>query len=203
MFNQGYLCKGENMERQAKTILLYLFVSVYGLTALGTLAMLFFGFGDVKEAERSTLVNTFLVETAVAIGALFYSVWGLNKKDRATEEMAKSNAINPLDSSFKDKIIPLENLKLPTIQLHENKHFKGCKFVGPSSLVILGGTIHHNGFSECGDFIALPDNVYMTGMLVFKNCTIEDCEFLRITIFSDKGTAKGLATIEGSSVKGI
>nr|WP_158118639.1 hypothetical protein [Vibrio cidicii] len=60
MFNQGYLCKGENMERQAKTILLYLFVSVYGLTALGTLAMLFFGFGDVKEAERSTLVNTFL-----------------------------------------------------------------------------------------------------------------------------------------------
>lgn len=191
------------MEKQAKTVLFYLFVGVYGLTALGTLAMLFFGFGEVQPSERSILISSFLVETAIAIGALFYTVWGINSRDKTTVEMAKANIINPLDSSFKDRIIPLETLKLPTIQLHENKHFKGCKFVGPSSLVILGGTIHHNSFSECGDFIALPDRVFLTGMLVFKNCTIEDCEFLRVTIFSDINTAKGLATIEGASVMGI
>lgn len=191
------------MEKQAKTVLFYLFVGVYGLTALGTLAMLFLGFGEVQPSERSILINSFLVETAIAIFALFYTVWGINSKDKTTIEMAKANIINPLDSSFKDRIIPLETLKLPTIQLHENKHFKGCKFVGPSSLVILGGTIHHNDFRECGDFIALPDKVFLTGMLVFKNCTIEDCEFLRVTIFSDINTAKGLATIEGASVRGI
>lgn len=190
------------MEKQAKAILFYVFIIVYGLTALGTLAMLFFGFGSVQDSERGVLIKTFLVETAVAVGALFYTVWGINKKDKVSEEMVKSNAVNPLDSSFKDKIIPLENLKLPTIQLHENKHFKGCKFIGPSSLVILGGTICHNSFIECGDFIALPD-VYLTGMLVFKNCTIEDCEFLRVTIFSDKNTAKSLSEIKGMRVVGI
>jgi len=191
------------MERQAKAILFYLFVGVYGLTALGTLAMLFLGFGNVQDAERSILISSFLVETAVAICALFYTVWGINKKDKTSEDMAKANVINPLDSSFKDKIIPLENLKLPTIQLHENKHFKGCKFIGPSSLVILGGTLHRNNFSECGDIIALPDDVLLTGMLVFKNCTIEDCQFLRVTIFSNKDTARAFAAVEGASVKGI
>jgi len=192
-----------DIQKQAKAILLYTFTGVYILTALGTLAMVFLNFGVVPESERSILINTFLTETAVAIFALFYSVWELKKKDDSTLNLAEQKLINPLESSFKDLIIPLESLKLPTIQLHENKHFKGCSFIGPSSVVLLGGTLSRNKFQECGEFIALPENVYLTGMLVFKNCTIEECNFNRVTIFSDKGTAQVLKTIPNAVVAGL
>lgn len=113
------------------------------------------------------------------------------------------STINPLSNSFNDSIIPIEDLRLPKVQLHENKHFKRCKFVGPAAVAILGGTYIRNNFLECGDFIAFPDDVNLTGIVVFKNCTVEDCEFIRTTIFVDQGTARGFATIPGATVKGV
>ncbi len=165
--------------------------------------MLFFGFGEVKDAERSTLINTFLVESAVAIAALFYSLWNIrNKEDRAIEH-TRELIVNPLEESFKDLVIPVESLRLPTIQLHENKHFKRCKFIGPSAVAVMGGTYKNVGFLECGDIVALPNDVYLTGIIVLKNCTVEDSEFIRTTIFTDQHTAQGFKTIPGVRVKGI
>lgn len=112
------------------------------------------------------------------------------------------SSINPLAHSFVDSIIPVEDLRLPTLQLHENKQFKRCKFVGPAALGILGGTYYRSGFSECGDIIALPNDVMLTGLVVLKNCTVEDCEFIRITVCTDQHTAKGFSTIPGATVKG-
>jgi hypothetical protein len=192
-----------DIQKQAKAILLYTFTGVYILTSLGTLAMVFLDFGNVPDSERSILINTFLTETAIAVFALFYSVWELKKKDDSTTRMIEQKLINPLASSFKDLIIPLENLKLPTVQLHKNKHFKGCTFVGPSSVVLSGGTISKNLFLECGEFIVLPKLKYLTGMLVFENCTIEDCTFSRVTIFADQSTALALKSIPGVTVAGL
>ncbi|GHA32775.1 hypothetical protein ACFFLZ_05320 [Photobacterium aphoticum] len=113
------------------------------------------------------------------------------------------NTVNPLSESFKDLVIPVEDLRLPRLQLHENKHFKRCKFVGPASICILGGTYNRGGFHECGDIIALPEDVYLTGIIVLKNCTVEDCEFIRTTVFTDQNTARGFLNAFGSQVKGI
>jgi len=113
------------------------------------------------------------------------------------------NTINPLSDSFLDSIIPVEDLRLPTFQLHENKQFKRCKLVGPASVAIIGGTYLNSRFTECGDIIALPDNVYLSGIVVLKNCTVEDCQFIRITILTDQNSAKSFAAVPGAVVTGV
>lgn len=113
------------------------------------------------------------------------------------------NSVNPLQDSFTDTIIPLEDLRLPTLQLHEHKHFKRCKFVGPGALAIMGGSYVNSGFHDCGDVIALPENVYLTGIVVFRSCTVESCEFIRTTVFVDQNTGLGFKNVPGISVKGL
>lgn len=113
------------------------------------------------------------------------------------------STINPLATSFADVIIPIEDMRLPTVQLHEHKHFKRCKFVGPAAVAILGGNYVRTGFLECGDVVALQNDVMLAGIVVLKNCTVEDCEFIRTTVFVDQPTAKGFLSIPGAKVKGM
>lgn len=115
---------------------------------------------------------------------------------------ARSGSINPLSPSFTDQVIPLEDLRLPGKQMHSNKQFKRCKFVGPGALAILGGTYVHDGFFEGGDIILLPDGVLLTGILVFENCTVEDCEFYRVTILTNRAGAEGFGKM-GANVVGL
>ncbi|NSY32783.1 hypothetical protein DS891_04100 [Pseudoalteromonas sp. JC28] len=63
-----------------KTVLFYTFWLIYLLSSLATLAMVFLDFGTVQADERELLINAFLVETAVAIFALFYSLFNLKNK---------------------------------------------------------------------------------------------------------------------------
>ncbi|MCL4457564.1 MAG: hypothetical protein M1147_01705 [Nitrospirae bacterium] len=71
------------------------------------------------------------------------------------------------------------------------------------TLVIIGGSgaVSAN-FNDCGDIVALPENVSMTGIVVLKNCTVEDCEFVRISIFTDQVTARGFRNAS-AQVKGL
>ena len=147
------------------------------------------------------------VVTSLIVALIFY----FNKSSNLKQSEADLNrmlsvprsTINPLSETFKDLIIPVEDLRLPRIQLHENKHFRRCKFVGPASIGIIGGTYRSDSFHDCGDIIALPENVNLTGIIVLKNCTVEECEFIRTTIFTDQKTAKGFASVPGATVKGI
>lgn len=113
-----------------------------------------------------------------------------------------ANSINPLKDNYADSVIPVEDLRLPMVQLHENKHFKRCKFVGPAAIAILGGNYLNSGFYDCGDIVALPEDVCLTGIVVLKNCTVEQCDFIRVTIFTDINSAKGFAAA-GAQVKGL
>lgn len=144
---------------------------------------------------------------SLAIALIFYLYKSALLKQAESEftlAMAKPpNSVNPLQDSFVDVVIPVEDLRLPKLQLHENKHFKRCKFVGPAAIAILGGNYLNSGFSECGDIVALPDNVMLTGIVILKNCTVEQCEFIRTTIFTDQSTARGFAKIPNAQVKGL
>lgn len=145
--------------------------------------------------------------TSLVTALILYLVKAANHKQSLTDLNASlaapRNTINPLAHNFSDVIIPVEDLRLPTQQLHENKLFKRCKFVGPATLAIQGGTYVNSRFNECGDIIALPDGVYLTGVTALRNCTVEECEFVQVTILTDQNTAKGFAQIPGARVKGV
>lgn len=69
----------DQSQRLIANTLFWSFWAVYVLGAIGTLGMLFFDLGSVRDSERGVLVNAFVAETAVAIGALFYSVFRLRR----------------------------------------------------------------------------------------------------------------------------
>jgi len=145
--------------------------------------------------------------TSLVVSIIIYLVkFAILKQSQADINRAMvtpRTLINPLLDSFKDSIISVEDLRLPISQLHENKHFKRCKFVGPAAIAIIGGIYVKTGFTECGDVIALPENVFLAGIVVLKNCTVEDCQFIRTAIFTDQNTAKGFMSIPGAQVKGL
>ena len=97
-------------DRKIGIILFITFWLIYLLTSIGTLAMLFLGFGTVLEGERDILVNVFLVESGIAVIALFYSVFGLKKNGKDTE----------YNSKVDDKLfIKLKNKDALIIELRE------------------------------------------------------------------------------------
>ena len=144
--------------------------------------------------------------TALLMAFIFFLVRLAHLKEAEaiyTQAMAaRQGSVNPLASAFTDQVIPLEDLRLPGKQVHSHKQFKRCKFVGPGALAILGGTYVNDGFFEGGDIILLPDHVLLTGILVFENCTVEDCEFYRVTILTNRLGAEGFKKM-GANVAGI
>lgn len=144
--------------------------------------------------------------TSLTISIIFYLIKSAYLKQTSaslnTMLATQKSHINPLSENFKDLIISIENLRLPSTQLHENKHFKRCKFVGPSAIAILGGNYNKNTFLTCGDLIALPTKTRLTGLTVLKNCTVEECEFVQLTVLMDQNTAMGFLNT-GASVVGI
>ena len=87
--------------------------------------------------------------TALAAALVLFFVKSANHKqslaDLNVALATPRNTINPLAHTFTDLIIAVEDLRLPTSQIHENKLFKRCKFVGPAAIAILGGT-----YVNCG-----------------------------------------------------
>jgi len=77
------------------------------------------------------------------------------------------------------------------MQAHIRKHFKRCKIVGPGVLGIIGG-----------DFPALPDKTSIKGVVVLQECSIESCEFHRVTLLMDSVTGNAFAA-QNFPVKGI
>jgi hypothetical protein len=145
--------------------------------------------------------------TSFVVAVIFYLIKSaILKQAQADFNRAMAmprTSINPLLDSFNDAIISVEDLKLPFSQLHENKHFKRCQFVGPAAIAIIGGAYVNTDFKECGDVIALPENVLLAGIVVLRNCTVEECQFIRTTILTDQNTAKGFASVPGAQVKGL
>lgn len=138
-----------------------------------------------------------IVSICTALGlSITFLIVNLALKIRAQTILAKENAkhlailstpksnINPLAEVFTEQIIYIPDLYLPVLSVHTNKIFKRCKFIGPGAVAIMGGTIKGNTFHGCGNFIGLPDNTVLTGILVLENCTIENCDIVQVTIMS-------------------
>lgn len=62
-------------------IVFYIFIGLFVLIVLVTIAAVFYGFGNVPQEVRQSVFNIYIIEIGVAVIALFYSLFGL-KKDR-------------------------------------------------------------------------------------------------------------------------
>lgn len=71
----------ENTTEKMKWILFFVFVTLFVLGVLGTLSVVFLGFGSPTDTEREWLVKGLVLEVAACVIALFYSIFGLKKVD--------------------------------------------------------------------------------------------------------------------------
>jgi hypothetical protein len=115
----------------------------------------------------------------------------------ATAFSTKQNEINPLLSSFSDKVISVSSLFLPGQQLHENKQFLRCKFVGPGVIALMGGNVAKSEFNNSGYIITIPEGTWLTGVTVFRNCTVDSCEFIGVTLIIPREHAAAFQTTPG------
>ncbi len=76
-----------NQKDQMKWVLFWVFLVLFVLMVLGTLAMVFFDFGSPTESERSLMVKGLIGEVSACIIALFYSIFGLKEDSKNTEEI--------------------------------------------------------------------------------------------------------------------
>jgi len=81
----------EQERRLMRWILFWVFIALFVVIVLGTLAAVFLGFGNLRDTERSMLFNTFLVEIGVAIIGLFYSIFELKRKGEPSEGRLRLN----------------------------------------------------------------------------------------------------------------
>jgi hypothetical protein len=141
------------------------------------------------------------LSVAIILAVMQWSNKQLKYSEYLSAMSGKIGVINPLDHSFNNSLIRIEDLRLPGVMLHERKLFKKVKFVGPGAIAIIGGGIINNNFHQCGDVIAFNDST-ITGVPVLKGCTVEDCEFFRTTILADRGTASAMKA-NGFPVSGL
>ncbi len=144
---------------------------------------------------------------AISMALIFYlikSAEGQSAYAEYTRAVSQPKShVNPLLESFKDQVLAIEDLRIPGVLVHENKHFKRCKFVGPGAIALLGGSFINTGFSDTGDIIPIPDNTRITGIVMLKNCTVEECMFYRTTILMHEEQAIGAAkSVPGMKVAG-
>ncbi|AZC35927.1 hypothetical protein [Pseudomonas chlororaphis] len=192
---------GLSLAERIGTIFVFLFITASS-TATGFLAKL-----DPVLKELGPVYWVGLSVCIAVLLALFYylfrsAVYRQAQTEYYSRLTVPKNQVNPLDESFKDVIIYIEDLRLPTLQVHRGKHFKRCKFVGHGTIALMGGNIINNTLAGCGDLIAVPEGTLISGTVVFLECTIESCEFVNITILADQYTAKAFLDA-GMPVKGL
>jgi len=144
---------------------------------------------------------------SAALLALSFSLVKLGYKQAAEADYLRNlslprTGVNPVLENFADAIIRVHDLHLPRRQIHSNKQFKRCKFVGPGALAILGGTYIRSGFYESGSIVVLPEKTMLTGIVVLENCTVEECEFFGITLITNKPAGEAFAKM-GMQVVGL
>lgn len=76
-----------NQKHQMKWILSWVFLLLFIAMVLCTLSMVFLGFGSPTEGERNLLVKVLIGEVAASVFALFYSIFGINRKFEPDEDM--------------------------------------------------------------------------------------------------------------------
>lgn len=79
--------------KRMRWLLLIVFLFIYLITAILTLLAIFFQIGNLSQQYEGILISAFLVETAGAIAALFYALFGLRRQDETADGVIKTEGI--------------------------------------------------------------------------------------------------------------
>lgn len=101
--------------------------------------------------------------------------------------LASSSPVNPLDKTFVNRRIYVNDFVLPSNQVIAGKSFIDCEIVGPANLYWWRG---NNATAPLGpqmDAVYLdPGKKFMNG-IALDNCIFRGCSFQRITLFVGAG----------------
>lgn len=78
-------------EERMRWVLFWVFVSFFIMITLGTLGALFFELGSLDKDKLDILVYAFPIEIGAAIIALFYFVFGIERKNYSKERKVRLN----------------------------------------------------------------------------------------------------------------
>lgn len=81
----------DSSNEKMKWILFTVFITLFTLAVLGTLSVVFLGFGAPTDAEREWLVKGLILEVAACVVALFYSIFGLKKSSGPVDDRVLSD----------------------------------------------------------------------------------------------------------------
>lgn len=124
----------------------------------------------------------------IIIWATAYLLWQVGYKIRvATAYNAKflntGLKINPLNKTFEDQRIFLNDFALPSHPLIEGKTFINCEIIGPANMYWNYGNRGDDTKLPIIDAVCLnPQKKFFNGF-VFNNCIFRGCSFQRITLF--------------------
>ncbi len=129
-----------NQADQMKWALFWVFLILFVLMVLGTLAMVFFGFGSPTESERELMVKGLIGEVAACIIALFYSIFGLKSRSASDSE------ITDLKGKVSELSTQLESLgfKSSTKNIRSNS----CEIEQGKTLKNDAGSLAHDRLSS-------------------------------------------------------
>ncbi|MFL4290724.1 hypothetical protein P9445_01425 [Enterobacter asburiae] len=124
------------------------------------------------------------------------------KKKYYNSLSTSSDNVNPLNETFNDLMINLEDLRLPMNEVHKKKRFKRCHLVGPMTIAVIGGHLSDSSLNFCDEIIALPEDghFYLSGVIKFLECTFIECTFVQVTIMTSQGTAKEMKKMNPGQV---
>ena len=135
----------EDESRTMRLVLFWTFLVMFGLAGFGTLAVVFLGYGTSDPAERRILLNIFIVQTATAVIALFYSLLGIKKSTQSAaaapvESLVSKEALETLSAELASKTAECRQLQEEKARLvSELEQFRGL----PDRIVgVLGAGEH-------------------------------------------------------------
>lgn len=102
--------------------------------------------------------------------------------ERLTEDELTAN---PLDNTFVNKRVFLNNFTLPTHPFMAHKTFIGCDIIGPMNILLRSFNSIENTQLPRLDVVLLKPGSNPYNIFILDNCKFIRCSFQRITVFLD------------------
>ena len=93
-------------------------------------------------------------------------------------------AFNPLDLTFQNRRIYLEDFVLPSHPLVEGKTFINCDIIGPANIFWQYGNQANPIRPPVIDAVCLEARNAFNNGIIFRDCIFRNCSFQRITVFA-------------------
>lgn len=92
--------------------------------------------------------------------------------------------INPLNQTFENQRIFLNDFTIPSHPIVEGKTFINCEIIGPANMYwCIGNSADNIRSPNSIDAISLDPDKYFYNGITFNNCIFRGCSFQRITLF--------------------